>query len=255
MICTPERRFTNTGAVGMDLGCESAITLWDSEKATEIVNPRFLGKTLKKIKTASKQLGRKRAPNKKKKIKASGRWLKNRVRVSKLQRKVAKQRKDWSHKMAAHIVDGYSLVATEELNIKGMTGQAKKSKRKRQKAGLNRSIIDVSMGKFLTIVDYKLQEAGGFLIWVPTKKIKPSQTCPACNHQRNKELSERIHCCEKCSYTIGRDIATATICLNYLSGLGTSQVNVRGVQASTCVATGGWKQAWAKKRDSSMPPA
>lgn len=45
VICTPERRSTGTGAVGMDLGCETAITLWDGEIATEIDNPRFLGKT------------------------------------------------------------------------------------------------------------------------------------------------------------------------------------------------------------------
>ncbi len=158
--------------------------------------------------------------------------------------------------MAAHIVDGNSLVATEQLNIKGMTRKAKKGNRKGQKAGLNRSILDVGIGEFLKLLEYKLQEAGGFLIWIPTKKIKPSQTCPACGHQCKKELSERIHCCDQCSYSTGRDIAAAMVCLNYATGLGTNLVNARGVQASTSTATGGWKQAWAKKREtSSMPQA
>nr|WP_235656429.1 transposase [Fischerella thermalis] len=37
--------------------------------------------------------------------------------MSKLQNKVANQRQDWRHKVAAQIVSGNSLVATEKLNI------------------------------------------------------------------------------------------------------------------------------------------
>ena len=154
------------------------------------------------------------------------------------------------HKVAAQIVRCNSLVATEELNIKGMTARAKIGKRKRQKAGLNRSILDVGMGAFLGMLEYKLQEAGGFLSKVPTKKVKPSQTCPECGHQRKKELSERIHLCEKCSYTTGRDVAAAQVMLNYATTeSGTGLVNARGVKTSTPIATGGWAQVWAKKRE------
>ncbi|WP_337441845.1 transposase [Fischerella thermalis] len=53
----------------------------------------------------------------KKKIKASKRWRKVRKQISKLQNKVANQRQDWRHKVAAQIVSGNSLVATEKLNI------------------------------------------------------------------------------------------------------------------------------------------
>ena len=247
--CTPLRE-TGTGAVGMDLGCETAVTLWDAEKAIEIANPRYFGKTQQAIKKVVLQLRRKRRPDRKKRIKASRRWLKQNTRASKLKRRVANQRQDWTHKVAAQIVRCNSLVATEELNIKGMTARAKKGKRKRQKAGLNRSILDVGMGAFLGMLEYKLQEASGFLVKVPTKKVKPSQTCPDCGYQRKKELSERIHLCEECGYTTGRDIAAAQVCLNYATtGLGTSLVNARGVQTSTPIATGGWAQVWAKKRE------
>ena len=41
--CTPLRE-TGSGAVGMDLGCETAVTLWDGETATEFSNPRYFGK-------------------------------------------------------------------------------------------------------------------------------------------------------------------------------------------------------------------
>ncbi|WP_016872279.1 transposase, partial [Fischerella thermalis] len=104
---------------------------------TIIDNPKFLASTQQKIEQTSKKLRRKRAPNFKKKIKASKRWRKVRKQISKLQNKVANQRQDWQHKVAAQIVSGNSLVATEKLNIKGMTRKAKKgSKGKHQKTGL-----------------------------------------------------------------------------------------------------------------------
>lgn len=251
--CLPERLRIGSGAVGMDLGCETAITLWDGEQSQVIENPRFFGKTLAKIKNTSKQLRRKTAPNFKKKIRASSRYKKVQTKVNKLKRKSTNQRKDWIHQVAAQITKSNSLVATEELNIKGMTARAKKDKRKRQKAGLNRSILDVGMGELLKTLEYKLQEAGGFLIKAPTRKLKPSQTCPNCGYQHKKGLSERSHHCEKCHFQTGRDVAAAMVMLNYALGLGTN-LNTRGVQTSTSTATGGWAQVWAKKRETPPSP-
>lgn len=252
--CVPERLTTNTGAVGMDLGCETAITLWNGEQSQVIENPRFFGKTLAKIKKTSRQLRRKTAPSFKKKIRASSRYKKVQGKVSKLKRKSTNQRKDWIHQIAAQITKSNSLVATEELNIKGMTAKAKKGKRKRQKAGLNRSILNVGMGELLKTLEYKLQEAGGFLIKAPTKKLKPSQSCPLCGHQRKKDLSVRTHHCEICHFQTGRDIAAAMVCLNYALGLGTN-LNTCGVQTSTATATGGWQQVWTLKRETLSSPS
>lgn len=252
--CLPERLTTGTGAVGMDLGCETAITLWDGEQSEVIENPRFFGKTLAKIKQVSKQLKRKRTPNFRKKVRASIRYRKIQGKVNKLKRKSTNQRKDWIHQVAAQITKSNSLVATEELNIKGMTAKAKKGKRKRQKAGLNRSILDVGMSELLNTLEYKLQETGGFLIKAPTKKIKPSQSCPTRGHQRKKDLSERTHLCSICHFQTGRDVAAAIVCLNYALGLGTS-FNTRRVQTSTPTATGGWGQVWAVKRETLSSPS
>lgn len=252
--CLPERLTTGTGAVGMDLGCETAVTLWDGERSEVIENPRFFGKTLAKIKQESSQLRRKRTPNFRKKVRASVRYRKVQNKVNKLKRKSTNQRKDWIHQVAAQITKSNSLVATEELNIKGMTKSAKKGKRKRQKAGLNRSILDVGMSELLKTLEYKLQEAGGFMIKAPTKKIKPSQTCPSCGHQRKKDLSERTHYCEICHFQTGRDVAAAMVCLNYALGLGTN-LNTRGVQTSTPTAFLGWGQVWAVKRETPPSPS
>lgn len=242
--CTPVRE-TGVGAIGIDFGVDHAAALSDG---TVIDNPRFLAQASSKIRRASRQKRRKRSPNFKKKIKASKRWKRASKKVSKLQRKVTNQRQDWTHKVATQIVSGNSLVATEELNLKGMTARAKKgSKRKAQKTGLNRSMLDVGIGTLISAIEYKLQEAGGFLVKVPTKTVKPSQTCPDCGHQRKKNLSERVHQCLECSATYDRDVAAAMVMLSW--ALGTSVLN-RGEEIPTSSPryTGGWKQISSLKR-------
>ncbi|MGV0028787.1 RNA-guided endonuclease InsQ/TnpB family protein, partial [Phormidesmis priestleyi] len=130
--CEPVRS-TGDGAVGIDLGCKEAITLSTGE---QISKPEFLKEGQRKVKAASKKLRRKRAPNRNKKIKASRRWKSLQKRKSVLQRKVTRQREDWLHQTTSNIVSSNSLVANEQLNIKGMTARAKKGKRKAQKAGV-----------------------------------------------------------------------------------------------------------------------
>jgi putative transposase len=166
-------------------------------------------------------------------------------------RKASNQRQDWVHKQAAQIVSRNSMVATEKLSIRNMTRKAKQGKRKRQKAGLNRSILDVGMGMFRKALEYKLVEAGGIFIEVPTVAVKPSQTCPNCGHQQKKELSERVHQCSNCGYTADRDVAAAQVMLNWAKGLGTSLSNVDGYSSTSSHSaknTGGFKQLSQTKR-------
>jgi putative transposase len=237
------KRETGTGAVGIDIGTLTAVVFDNGDK---IDNPRFLASAQADIRKASKGLRRKQKPQKRK-TRASRRWKKARRQVSKLQNKVANRRQDWVHKVAAQITSANSLVATETLNVKNMTAKAKKGKRKRQKAGLNRSILDVGFGMLRSAIKYKVEEAGGFFIEVPAKKVKPSQTCPKCLAQKKKELSERVHQCEKCGYTSDRDVASALVCLNW--ALGTSVLDAEPkALAKTPKQCGGFSQLSAMKR-------
>jgi putative transposase len=77
--CEPKRE-TGLGAIGLDFGTHHAIACSDR---VIIDNPKFLANTQQKIEQSSKKLRRKRAPNFKKKIKASKRWRKARKQVSK----------------------------------------------------------------------------------------------------------------------------------------------------------------------------
>ncbi len=246
--CLPSRE-TGTGAVGLDFGCLTAVAMSDG---TMIENPRFLATMKAKVARASKAKRRKTKPDFTKKIKASKRWKKANKKVGLLQRKVANQRQNWVHQAAAQIIRSNSMVATEKLNLKGMTRRPKKgSKRKAQKTGLNRSLLDVGMGALRSAIEYKLAEAGGIFIEVPTVKVKPSQTCPNCGSQKKKELSERVHNCP-CGLTIDRDVAAAKVMLNWATGLGTS-LDKRGSDSSTSIHCGGFKQLAEMKRQKPRP--
>jgi transposase len=228
--CEPVRE-TDTGAVGIDFGVLTAAALSDG---TKIENPRLLASSQNKVRVASKAKRRKRSPNFKKKVKGSKRWRKASKRVGKLQRLVANQRQDWTHKVAAQIVSSNSMVATEKLNLKGMTAKSKNGKRKRQKTGFNRSILDVGMGMLRSAIEYKLIEAGGVFLEVPTVTVKPSQTCPNCGHQEKKTLEQRIHDCPKCGLVEDRDVAAAQVMLNWARGQELSSSNVDESSSTPC---------------------
>jgi transposase len=164
------------------------------------------------------------------------------------------------------------MVVTEKLNIKGMTKKPKTGKRKRQKSGLNRSILDVGWGILGGMLEYKLGEADGVFLEAPTKTLKPSQRCPDCWEVKPKTLAERLHQCP-CGCVEDRDVASAKVCLLWVlgsggflqnkkhleevTGVGTT-LDKRGSQASTEKPTtkhcGGFQQAWEKKRQKLLEP-
>ncbi len=211
-------RQTDFGSVGIDFGCKSALAITNGETHSFVEAPRFLRKAERQIKHLSKGKRRKVAPHRRKKQKASSRWKKAQSKISKVTRKVASQRASWVHQVASDIVRCNSFVATEKLEVSKMTRKAKKGKRKKQKAGLNKSILDIGMGMLRQAIEYKVTEAGGVFVEVPTKTVKPSQTCPNCGHQHKKTLDERVHQCGVCSFTMNRDLAAALVMLLWAQG-------------------------------------
>jgi putative transposase len=264
------------GAVGIDLGCKSALSITDGENHQQFDAPKFLRTAEPKIKKLSKEKRRKRAPNRNKKIKASRRYKRATSKVSQLTRKVGNQRQNWVHQVATEIVSSNSFVATEKLEVKTMTSRAKRGKRKKrklggvgfrpakvckkQKAGLNKSILDVGFGMLRSAIKYKVEQIGGVFVEVPTRQVKPSQTCPKCGHQHKKTLDIRVHECGVCGYIQDRDIAAAEVMLYWskgtLPGLGTSLVDAESPSSTSSTKArkqaGSMKQLGAKKRQKSV---
>ncbi|MFH7025773.1 MAG: RNA-guided endonuclease InsQ/TnpB family protein [Heteroscytonema crispum UTEX LB 1556] len=243
-------RPSKNGIVAIDLGCNDAIAWTNGEENGLVPAPRFLRSSEQKNKQLGKAKRRKRSPNFKKKVKASRRWKKTQKLVSKLNRKVANQRQNFVHQETTGIISCNSTVVTEKLEVKNMSSKAKKGKRRRQKVGLNKSILDVGMGMIRNSLKAKLSDIDGLFVEVPTRKIKPSQTCPKCGYQQKKSLAQRTHVCNNCGYTQQRDIASAEVMLlwhyNNLQGLGTSLLDVD--DASSTSNTSKRKQAGSMKQ-------
>jgi len=143
-------------AVGIDVGIEHFLT--DSE-GRQIENPRFYEKSLRRIRIEHRKLSRKK--------KGSRNREKQRIRLAKAFERLVNQRNDFLHKVSHFYVNNYDLIAIENLNIKSMV-------RNHKLAG---KILDASWGKFLQILRYKAERAGGVVI-----KVNPRGTSKEHNH-------------------------------------------------------------------------
>ena len=191
----------NGKSIGIDVGCESFVTLSDGSK---IQHPHYYKQSLDKL---SKLLSRvDNLKNKK-----SKRYRKVKHTLNKLQIKVANQRNNFQHQLSKQIVNTYSTIFVEDLNIKGMAESNYRN--------LNRSIMDSGWGYFLDMLSYKAEEAGKRVI-----KVNPaytSQICSNCGTMVKKELSVRLHSCPNCRIELDRDVNAA---INILS-FGTKLLN------------------------------
>ncbi|MDP2762808.1 MAG: transposase [Sideroxyarcus sp.] len=222
--CEPQRT-GGTEAMGMDWGLETFATVCSGENDTlSVANPRFLDKPqrqkIKFLKQAVSRKTNKRSNNRRKAV----------ALLSAESRRVANRRKDFLHKTSASLVKQYGLIATEQLSVKNMTASGGAYKK-----GLNRSILDTAPSTFLSLLKTKAEEAGSLWVEVPTRQVKPSQTCCRCGSQRKKLLSERKHQCD-CGASCNRDENAARVMLHWaLFGNVTGQ-ELSDVGSGCCLA-------------------
>lgn len=174
-------------AVGIDVGLKDFATLSTGEI---VKNPRFINKSLRKLKRLSRQHSKKK--------KGSNNKDKSRIRLARQHEKVANQRNDFLHKTSTAITKQYGVVCVENLNILGMMKNDK----------LSRAIADVSWGSFVSMLKYKCDWQGKHLIKIG--RFEPSSklcTCGIIN--RNLSLKDRVWTCESCGTTHDRDILAA----------------------------------------------
>ena len=89
------------------------------------------------------------------------------------------------HKVSTTICKSHAVVVIEDLKVKGMSASASGTKERpgknvRQKAGLNRSILDQGWGAFVRMLDYKSAWKGGMVLRVDPRNT--SRTCSSCGH-------------------------------------------------------------------------
>lgn len=129
----------------------------------------------------------------------SNNYEKQKLKVSKLHRKVADQRKDFCHKLSREIANLYDAVCVEDLDLRAIS----------QMLHLGKSTMDNGFGMFRTFLKYKLEEQGKYFV-VIDKWYSSSKTCNHCqfvNHEL--QLGDRVWICPNCGKTILRDFNAA----------------------------------------------
>lgn len=137
-------------------------------------------------------------------------------RVGRYDRKIADIRNDFAHKTSRTMVDApVSLLVFEDLKIKNMTASAKGTveepgKNVRQKAGLNRSILNSCWGNVKTYTQYKGLKKNKLTIVVPAHHS--SQECSRCGftHQDNRP-SQAEFICQDCGFVCNADLNASLV--------------------------------------------
>ena len=192
--------------LGLDLGVDKPATTSDGEI---FYLPRISKEERKKLARLQRTMTRRTKGGKNRE--------KARKKFAKLHAYFARKRKDAAHKMTTKIINSSNIVVKEALLVKNMTASAKGTKEKpgknvRQKAGLNRTLLDIAFGQIDTMLTYKG-------IWYCTELIKvpapgTSQTCSECLHrEKGNRISQAEFTCLKCGHNENADVNAAKFIL------------------------------------------
>jgi putative transposase len=167
---------------GIDLGIEAFATLSDG---TRIFSPGWYRTAERALKTAQRRVSRRK--------KGSARRRKAVALLAKAHQKVRRQRRDFHHKTALHLVRANDTIYHEDLQTANML----------KNHHLAKSIQDAGWAAFLSILAFKAVCAGKRV-----QAVNPaftSQRCSGCGVIVQKGLSVRWHSCPDCGTSLHRD--------------------------------------------------
>ena len=195
-------------SVGIDVGLKDYLTTSDGHKT---VNPKFFRKS-------EDRLAKVQRKHSKRKLKSNNRKI-SRLKVALCHEKIKFQRIDFLHKLSHDIVNNYTMIGIENLNIKGMV----------QNHHLSKSISDAGWGIFTKQLHYKAEYAGS-VVKESDRFFPSSRLCNNCGNKQDMPLHKRTFKCNVCGHVEDRDINAAKNLLgSMLSDTeGTSGINACG---------------------------
>lgn len=207
----PELLDTTGEILGVDVGVAVAVAVSDG---TLYENNRHLARYNKRLRDLQRKLSRQE-------LKSNG-WKKTQAKIARLHAKIANMRQHDRHNITSDIIYNKrpGLVRVEDLQVKNMTGKARPKLRedgngyapnkRRQKAGLNRAILEVAPYELRRQLEYKGKWVGVDVQAVPAAYT--SQTCSRCGHTAAENRATRDKfCCVECGYTAHADINAACV--------------------------------------------
>ena len=175
------------GAVGIDLGVKDLMTLFFGNTSTKISNPRHFRENQSKLALAQRHLSRK--------TRGSNRYNKQRLKVARIQRKIADQRSDFTHKLTSFLTRNFGIICLEDLDVNSM------------KTNLGKSISDASFSELVRQLKYKADWNNTTITQVD-RYFPSTKMCSSCGSIHELSLSDRSWVCE-CGITHDRDTNAA----------------------------------------------
>jgi putative transposase len=112
------------------------------------------------------------------------------VKLAKLYERLVDQRDDFLHKLSRFYVNHYDMIAVEDLNIAGMA----------KNHHLAQHILDAFWGKFLHMLSYKAESAGGVVV-----RVNPRGTSQEYKHgELDRDHNAALNILERGTVGMGR---------------------------------------------------
>ena len=170
--------------VGLDLGLKSMVITSDGHTYG---NPKFFAKDEKKLAQAQRRHAKKK--------KGSKNRNKARLKVARVQKKIADRRRDSQHQLSTRIIRENQVVCVESLQVKHMV----------KNHCLAKAISDVGWSEFTRQLEYKAEWYGRTFVkidkWYPSSK-----RCFDCGHILDSfTLDVRSWTCPECGVVHDRD--------------------------------------------------
>ena len=220
---TPTRAQRAAGAVGVDLGVRYLAALSDEQApqrfarypsleftgdgSPTLANPRWARAAERRLVRLQRALARAQ--------KGSKRRARIVQQIARHHHLVALRRESGLHQVSKRLSTGYTLIGLEDLAVAGMTASAAGTveapgKNVRQKAGLNRSILDAAFSTLRRQLEYKASWYGS-QVQIIDRFFASSQTCSACGARAKTKLDLRVRVfeCAACGVRIDRDVNAA----------------------------------------------
>ncbi len=201
--------------VGIDMGVKRLATISTGEFYN---HPEEMKRLTERKKHLQRKLSKLQGPDRRANQKASKRWLKLNARVNELSAKIANVRSNSQHHISAKLSKEHSVICVEKLNLKGMTKSAKGTTNEpgtnvKSKSGLNRELLNASLGELKRQLEYKSERHCGVVVTVDPKYT--SQMCSSCGHtsKENRKTQENFKCVD-CGYECNADENAAHNILN-----------------------------------------
>jgi putative transposase len=198
----PEPVHPSKSGIGIDMGVSKLLALSDG---THIEPANHYRRRQKQLAHAQRDLARKQ--------RFSSNWKKQKGKIARLNAHIANCRRDYLHKATTQLSKNHAMIVIEDLQVANMTASAKGTmekpgRRVRQKAGLNKAILDQGWYEARRQLTYKQLWRGGQLIAVPAPYT--SQRCSACGHvAAENRPSQARFCCVACGFQENADTNAA----------------------------------------------